>query len=510
MIDLNEIFKSSERVNVEVKAAQGGIPNSIWETYSSFANTFGGTIILGIGEDKNTRKFVPVGVSEPQKMLPDIWNTLNNRQKISGNILLEHQVYVTEYEGLKFIVIEVPRADRHDKPVFVGTDMFKGSFKRNHEGDYHCTIEEIKAMIRDSLDTSADLTVLDTVGLDALNRDSIRSYRNRFEIIRSGHTWNALPNDEFLIKIGAAKVADYDRKIHPTLGGLIFFGDFINIMSELPNFFLDYREKLAIDTRWSDRVCSGDGDWSGNVFDFYFRIVDRLTADVKKPFVINKNLLRDDDTDIHKSLREALANALVHADYSGRQGVVIEKDFRTLKFSNPGTFRISVDDAISGGISDARNSAIFNMFSLIKVGERSGMGLCDIYSHWKEYGYEKPVIKETINPDRTTLTLNIEYEGNGGNIATNGLDAGKYSDQTIRTDIQTTTQTPQTTIRTINEDTEEKILFLIKHNPRITQVQLASELNVPTSTIKYYIRKLSKAQVIKREGTVHNGQWIVL
>ena len=67
------------------------------------------------------------------------------------------------------------------------------------------------------------------------------------------------------------------------------------------------------------------------------------------------------------------------------------------------------------------------------------MGLCDIYSHWKEYGYEKPVIKETINPDRTTLTLNIEYEGNGGNIATNGLDAGKYSDQTIRTDIQTTT-----------------------------------------------------------------------
>ena len=86
--------------------------------------------------------------------------------------------------------------------------------------------------------------------------------------------------------------------------------------------------------------------------------------------------------------------------------------------------------------------------------------------------------------------MNIEYEGNGGNIATNGLDMGKYSDRTIRTDTQTTTQTPQTTIRTINEDTEEKILFLIKRNPRITQVQLASELNVPTSTIKYYIRKL--------------------
>ncbi len=53
MIDLNEIFEFSEKVNVEVNAAQGGIPNSIWETYSSFTNTFGGTIILGIGKHKN-------------------------------------------------------------------------------------------------------------------------------------------------------------------------------------------------------------------------------------------------------------------------------------------------------------------------------------------------------------------------------------------------------------------------------------------------------------------------
>lgn len=54
MIDLNEIFKSSEKVNVEVNAAQGGITNSIWETYSSFTNTFGDTIILRIGKHKNS------------------------------------------------------------------------------------------------------------------------------------------------------------------------------------------------------------------------------------------------------------------------------------------------------------------------------------------------------------------------------------------------------------------------------------------------------------------------
>lgn len=291
-------------------------------------------------------------------------------------------------------------------------------------------------------------------------------------------------------------------------------------MNELPDFFLDYREKLAIDTRWSDRVCSSDGDWSGNVYDFYFRIVDRLTSDVKRPFVINKNLLRDDDTDIHKSLREALANALIHADYYGRQGVVIEKDFRKMKFSNPGIFRISLDDAIAGGTSDARNSRIFNMFALIKVGERSGMSLCDIYNYWNEYIYEKPAIKEAINTDRITLTLSIEYEANRGVLETNSLGTCKVSDQTTNQTIQTTSQTIQTTnrtnktnqtaIQTNNDNIEEQILLLIRHNPRLTQVQIAYELNVPACTVKYYIRKLSKAQIIKREGTVHNGKWIIL
>ena len=131
MVDLKKIFGKSENVNIEVKAAQNGIPASIWETYSSFANTSGGIIILGIGENKDTRQFVPLGIAEPQKMISDIWNILNNRQKVSANILLEHHVYNANYEGLDYVIIEVPRADRRDRPIFVGTDMFKGSFKRS-------------------------------------------------------------------------------------------------------------------------------------------------------------------------------------------------------------------------------------------------------------------------------------------------------------------------------------------------------------------------------------------
>lgn len=249
MIDMASILNSKEHVNMEVKAAGKGIPNSIWETYSSFANTFGGTIILGIEEDKTTKEFIPRGIPYPQQMLSDIWNTLNNRQKVNTNILLDHHVYHTGYKGMTFIVIEVPRADRRDKPVYVGQNMFKGTFRRNHEGDCHCSAEEVKSMLRDQADTTQDALVLENLLIGDLNQESVHRYRILFNNLKPDHIWSKLGDEEFLLKIGAARKSQNDGRIHPTLGGLIFFGDFITITDELPNYFLDYRERLSGDTR---------------------------------------------------------------------------------------------------------------------------------------------------------------------------------------------------------------------------------------------------------------------
>lgn len=500
MIDLKEIFKSSEKVNIEVKAAQGGVPNSIWETYSSFANTFGGTIILGIGEDKETKKFIPMGIADADKMIKEIWNTLNNRQKISANILLENHVYAIEYDGHDYVVIEVPRADRRDKPIFIGTDMFKGSFKRNHEGDYHCTKDDVRSMIRDSSETSADSLVLDKLSLDVLNAESIKSYRARFKALREGHVWNKLPTNEFLMKIGAAKISDVDSKIHPTLGGLIFFGEFINIMDELPNFFLDYRERMSTETRWSDRVCSGDGDWSGNVYDFYYRIIDRLTADVKRPFKLDENLARIDDTPIHKGLRECLANALIHADYYGRRGIVIDKEFRKVTISNPGTFRIDIDEAIAGGISDARNSKIFNMFSLINIGERSGIGLCDVYSAWKTNGYKKPEFIESVDPDRITLTLEIEVEANEKtnecNVANVASSVANVASSVVN-DYELT-------------DLDKAIYKFIASNTTASTKEIAEAVRVTVRSVQRSVKELEQHRIIKKAGTRNKVEWVIL
>jgi hypothetical protein len=85
------------------------------------------------------------------------------------------------------------------------------------------------------------------------------------------------------------------------------------------------------DTRWTDRIVSTSGDWSGNVYDFYFRVYQRIAQDIKVPFKM-ENGARIDDTPVHGALREALANCLVNADYYGSRVIVILRRRMELRF----------------------------------------------------------------------------------------------------------------------------------------------------------------------------------
>lgn len=161
------------------------------------------------------------------------------------------------------------------------------------------------------------------------------------------------------------------------------FGYEYEITRHFPSYFLDYQEHMDEDTRWTDRVVSSSGDWSGNLFDFYFRIYNRLQQEIKVPFRM-ENGERIDETPVHTALREALANCLINADYFGAGGVVIIRKKDSITLSNPGNFRIPLEDAKSGGFSDPRNTALMKMFNLINVGERAGSGIPSIFRIWEK------------------------------------------------------------------------------------------------------------------------------
>ena len=258
-------------------------------------------------------------------------------------------------------------------------------------------------MLRDASAQTNDLTVLEGMNEDVFNYDTVHSYRMRMKYSRPGHVWESLEDSAFLLRIGAMGRGE-DGSTHPTAAGLLMFGNEYEITREFRNYFLDYQEQYDQDNRWTDRIISSSGEWSGNIFDFYFRVYNKLIQDIKVPFKL-ENGLRVEDTPVHKALREALANCLINADYYGRQGVVVIKKPNCIIISNPGTFRLDLKEVVIGGISDPRNTTLMKMFNLIDVGERAGSGIPNIFKVWEEQQWSLPVIEEKFNPERSTLFL---------------------------------------------------------------------------------------------------------
>jgi ATP-dependent DNA helicase RecG len=311
--DINSLIGYKENNQLEAKKATGGLPHSMWETYSSFANTDVGVILLGV-EEKKDGSLIPVGVDNPEQMVKDIWNTVNNQQKVSVNLLMDKNVTVESVDGKEIVMVKVPRAERFVRPVYLNQNPESGSYRRNGEGDYHCTKEEVSAMFRDASRVSQDQKVLTNKNMSAFCMDTVHSYRNLYNSVHPSHVWRDLDDETFLLKIGAVGYDENLKGLHPTVAGLLMFGYEYEMLQEFPQYFLDYQEHKDPSIRWTDRLVSNNGEWSGNLFDFFFSVSNKLTADLPRPFKLD-GIIRVDDTFLHQAVREALLNTLVNADY---------------------------------------------------------------------------------------------------------------------------------------------------------------------------------------------------
>lgn len=507
--DINHLADYRENNQLEAKSAKGGFPGSFWKTYSAFANSDGGIILLGVKENNDGSLRPEKGINAA-KLRKEFWTMVNNRQKISANIVTDSMVTIETIDGNEILVVKVPRADRIARPVYVGLDPKSGTYRRNYDGDYHCSIDEMSLMFRDAATITADTKVLKNMDNSVFCPDTISNYRTLFRHSHHNHLWNTEENEIFLRKIGAIGISD-DGSYHPTAAGLLMFGYEYEITREFPNYFLDYHENRTFGTtRWVDRIVSTSGDWSGNIFDFFQKVLPKLQSDLKVPFILKDNA-RIDDTPIHNLLREALTNACVHADFYGRQGLVIQKSTDEFKFTNPGTIRISISEAINGGISDPRNSIMLKMFSLIEYGERAGSGLSGILHVWEKVFHTKAEIKETNHNgvSRTTLILPTNNNQQDINAMLKLYENTANEPQNTANEPQNTRNEPLITRNepqnTANEpqNTAKQIITIIQNNPKITKVKISQILGISLSTLKRHI----KANNIHWVGPSKSGHW---
>ncbi len=385
MIDFANIEKYKENNRIEAKKSLGGFPKSLWETYSAFANTLGGVILLGV-EERRDKSFHAIDLPDPDGLINEFWSIVNNPNKVSVNILSKKDVTVETYEGKHIVAIRVPRAQRSDKPVYIDGSPLTGTYRRSGEGDYRCEESEIRAMLRDADRKTQDMRVLKGMGIESLDLRTVRRYRSR---LKGRAVRGKLGNAEFLNKIGALEFSDGEYRL--TSAGLLMFGYEREIVKEYPDYFLEYRDG------YSNVIASNSGRRSGNVFDFYFAVSDKITKKI-------------DSEGVKSGLREAFTNSLINADYYGKSGIKVISDSDKIIFSNPGRFRIDIDAAMLGGISDPRNGALTKMFKLLDIGEGTGSGIPNIFKIWKDEGLPSPMISECFNPDRITFTLPLSSD----------------------------------------------------------------------------------------------------
>lgn len=419
---------------------------------------------LGLNESDDGSLAV-CGVPNADSIRDDMWSTLNNPQKVSVNLLMDGDLRVMEVDGRRLIVMDVPAADRTLRPVYI-RNVNSGTFKRNGSRDYHCNASEIAAMYRDASPESRDTFVARDSELGDLSSESIEAFRNMMLVRSPTSEWLSQPLDEFLRLIGAARM---DKgTMRPTNAGLMMFGKDYAIMPEIPGFFLDYREYAGDGDEWVLRRCSGSPNWSGNLFDFFIFVTNRIPSMVGTGFSVPDGINREDDSQMIRALREVVTNALVHADYWGRGGTVLEMRPGSFTARNPGTFRIPLEEAEAGGTSDPRNRVLFKMFNLIGRAERAGSGIRSVINACRNQGLSMPVIEELQRPDAVRVTVDFR--------------------------------------RKPGSELVEGIIRVIRSNPRASIVSIAESLGVSKSPVVSNLKKMKEDGIIERVGGTR-GYW---
>lgn len=576
---IDELLQYGEHITLECKKAEKGVPKAIWETYSAFANTNGGTIILGIEEDllatDNGDRFNIKGVLNPENIVKDFWNTINS-DKVNSCILKDEDVQIVEYnESVNLVVIQVPQASYNFKPVYINGNVFKGTFKRNFEGDYHCEESEVKAMIRDANEEGNDGNIIEYYSMDDVDLTTLKNYRNEFENRNIGHIYNQLNDKEFLQQFGGYSVDRATGKEGLTLAGLLMFGKGLPVRERFSNFRMDYIDETNLigDMRYSDRI-TYDGTWENNLYNFFRRVLVKLTVDLKRPFKL-EGVQRNDDTPAHKAIREALTNSVIHADFFLSGGVLrIEKHEGCICFRNPGTLKLPISQIYKGGASKARNPRMQNMLRMIGFGENLGSGFPTILDACNKEQWRKPDLDENsdikevqlklwmismfpkeitdyihnllgdthINITKESLTvLSVAYVENGVTnqrlqtiLEKNSLEVakllksltgvelliaenrGRWTTYKLNTDFKTSLGRLSNGLsnRLSNElsnSTTQQIFNIIKQNPYITRSELSKTIRISDTAVQKHIKKLKFMNKIKRGGPERRGgYWIIL
>ncbi|MDX2292073.1 MULTISPECIES: ATP-binding protein [Streptomyces] len=383
----------------EVKRSQGGLPASMWETVSAFANAQGGLIILGVDEKSD---FTVVGVNEPAKVEANLAAVCSEMEPP-----VRAEMATVELDGHHVILCQIPPTPRDQRPCHKkDRGPWAGSRLRVSDGDRKLTDYEVSVLLSNRSEQRQDLRPITESSLSDLDGELIRGFLRRVRETKSP-IFSRIDDDEALRMLNV--LVKHEDKLVPSLAGLLVFGVYPQQFEpQLDITFVAYPTPEAGVLGPSGERFTENRSIDGPIPQMVSECIRTLKRNMKRRSIVS-GLYRTDEWEYPEEvLREALVNALVHRDYSefarGMQ-VQVEMYPDRLMIRNPGGLYgpVEVNSLGTETVSSSRNKVLLKILEDTPysdnrmVCENRGSGIARIRISLTEAGMEPPRFIDDIS-----------------------------------------------------------------------------------------------------------------
>ncbi len=385
-------YLDPEDKNVELKScSEGRLPDDIWKSISAFSNTEGGSLILGVGPDHR-----PIGLSneEVDKIERDIVSQC--RTTFNYSVTPEIQV-----NGSVVIVLISP-APAMTRPVYsIKRGITIGSYVRIGSSNVLMT-DEMRNQFAVAARGGAE--IIEYPGFpytDYFNMDIVEDYIQLVNKKRNG-VYRRFSQKEVLLKLKAIKVNG-----DVTLFGILVFGK-----DQTPQEVMAPTANIAVtqypgDSKVDDdptRTHLDNREFNGNIIEQFNQAMEFIKSKLPISGVVQPGGQRKDYLVVPEiALREALANALAHRDYSTSSSCVqIDIYADRLEIINPGTSLVPLNE-LESSPSVSRNPLIMSFLKDYGITEQRARGIRTIRQSLRSAGLLEPEFANISTSFKATL-----------------------------------------------------------------------------------------------------------
>jgi ATP-dependent DNA helicase RecG len=445
------LIKEGEGFTVEFKER---FTSRISEDMVAFANSRGGTILLGVRDDH-----VVVGEK--------LSNALK-AQIISLGRNCTPSISVSAKQAGAVIAVSVPEGT--EKPYSCSA----GYFRRLDAVTQKMSNHELRLMFHTFGGVPFEERICAHAGIGALSKEKIRAFMKS-----AGIGGRNIPIDGFLKSLRLV------QKDGITNAAVLLFG-------KEPWRFLHNCELICV--RFSDSV-------GVDIFDRVDCRDGLITQFDTAMFFLKKHLnhrsiiqgtYRREAYDVpEEAFREAIANAVIHRDYSVQGTSLMVKVFDDrLEIINPGGLPDGLNSKDFGSVSIRRNELLCDMFHRLDLVERAGTGIKRMRDAMKIENLPPP----SINADAFFILQLQRLQPGPSSVAIPGESREEGSEKSSEKG---------------SEKSSEKILELMKQKPIISIAEMAEQIGKTTRAVEKQIALLKEKGKIRRVGPDRGGQWEV-